>query len=616
MVLKQVTLPLMVLIWGVTSSIAFAERLEQGTADTGAGLNSDWFVDELPVAAGNEARDPDFRGIGIRGGKVETIYLDANGHVAYRGQGLEQRVDAETRKPGGGYFSLKVAPETTLLSWWRKQDEAGKHLYVSRVFELESDGVVSTEVGPAVKINSADGVLPEAQVASNDRGWFAVAYHDERVARYGIFLNVSTDRGESWLAEDMRVDTPGSRAATVAIEPKVVFVDDSVVVAWRDDGVENGDGTRYMVRVLDVPTLTWAEPVELARFEQGFFTGDVLVEADGTLLLLGTQLWDRTGLVGYLSSDGGETWQAIDALPESKDWIEISWLSVTSHEGVASVAFVWQPEGRDEARRPLKYRVGFANLDLEHGTWLGEHQRLDTESWPDITTSSNPTLIATESGALVAAWEDRREIRVNVYLSRSLDGGETWSAPVAMAPALQSTRDHPKLFVEGKEVFLGYYEVVGGEVPSASWKVVALGPDAQRIEKLTAPGFMLSDDERLARLEERVDAFWHARAEGNFAAAYDFLDPAYRGVVSRDGYERTQGRLQFEDYEIVAVQVTGRFGGSLTKMTAAIPQARVGGSEFELEPREDDVPHEWVWIDGDWFVVMGRAGSSGRVLMY
>lgn len=587
-----------------------------GSGDTGQVVEeSTGAFAELPVrvVGGGRSGVP---GFALRGGVSEFLFEDSEGRVAYLGRGVQQQVDAETVKPGGSHFGVHALPEGTFLTWWQKRDDGGKHLYVRRVSEVQGESGPEVGFEPVVTVNTGSGVLPTYRVVSNGSGRVAIVYHDERVARYGIYGNVSVDGGRTWRPEDMRIDVSRPRRASFAIEPHAVFSGDRLVVTWRDDGAGEFDGTRYMARVLDTTSMEWAEPAELGRFEGGFFTSDVILEAGGVLLALGAQTWDHTGLTGYRSTDAGATWELLEPLPGTGGLRDVSQLQAVAHNGVATVLFSWQYDGENEIGRQFNYRIGAGRLDLGTGEWLGEFVRVDEGKMPDLTTSLNPTLVVTESGVLVAAWEDRREIRANAYLSRSHDGGVTWSQPVAF-PLGADARSNPSLIADGDAVHLVVMKLLGDRANVRSMQIADLGPEAQRIAELTEPGLPPgTEDEVLGRLRERAEAFWRLRTEQDFAAAYDFLDPAYRAMVSREVYVRGQGQIRFLDFEIAAVQATGRFGGSLTKMTAAIPRTVLSGEEFELEPREDWVPQEWVWVDDDWHLVFGRASGGGRVLRY
>ncbi|AGA33571.1 hypothetical protein TVNIR_1910 [Thioalkalivibrio nitratireducens DSM 14787] len=594
---------------------------EDGTAgDAGAESKAEASVGDAlprprPAIAAPGGRVPEqAAGVAMADGSPRLLFLNPEGRVVYRGRGADTVVDDddEVEKPGGGYFQVHSRPEGLFLLWWQKLDDAGKHLYLRRVLEDEAEG--TPVLGEPVKVNASNGVLPPPQLASDGTGRVAVVYHDERVARYRVFVTISRDGGETWPEQDVLLDRAEGRAP-VAFEPFVTVSGERLVVTWRElVGGQQEEGTRFMVRVSDADWEEWSEPRELARFDQGFFTGDVLVDADGTPVILGYHQWERPGLYGFRSPDGGTTWEDIPPLPGTEELDEVSQTVAAVHDGVVHVLFTWRPEGRNEFNRPFGYRIGAGRLDAREGVWLGELERLDVGKDPDLTRSWNPALAVTPEGTLVAAWEDYREVRANIYLSRSVDGGESWSPAAAVEAAGDGPRRFPALHAEENAVTLFYEQFEGHREARRAFQMVPLGDDGWAVDALAAAAVGEGEATR-ERLMERVAEFWKLRVEGDHAAVYDYFDPAYRAIVNRQGYTSAQAQLQFLEQEVVGGDVHGRFGATVTQVKIAVPETIVEGEAFEMEPREDHVPQEWVWIDGDWHVVFGGGGRGGRSLL-
>lgn len=75
-----------------------------------------------------------------------------------------------------------------------------------------------------------------------------VVWQDSRNGEFDIYLNRSIDRGVSWLASDIRVDTDTPGAAR-SHTPQIAASGSSVYVTWTDD--RNGNGDVYFNRSLD-----------------------------------------------------------------------------------------------------------------------------------------------------------------------------------------------------------------------------------------------------------------------------------------------------------------------------------------------------------------------------
>ena len=62
-----------------------------------------------------------------------------------------------------------------------------------------------------------------------------VAWQDVRNGREDIYLNVSPDRGKTWLDKDVRLDRDDAGTGVSELPYVLARADGSVVVAWSDD---------------------------------------------------------------------------------------------------------------------------------------------------------------------------------------------------------------------------------------------------------------------------------------------------------------------------------------------------------------------------------------------
>lgn len=561
-------------------------------------------IARVPGAAPNQAA-----AAAIRDGELLLLYLDEESRVTFRSPDDEYHIDDDVPRQGGRHLGLFVLPEGTYATWWQKQERGAKHLYVRRMDRDESG-----DLEPTMRVNSAEGVLPTYDLTSDGEGRMAIVYHDERVYRYGVYINVSHDAGQTWLEEDVRLDVAPEDGAPFAIEPFIGFAGEQLWVVWRERAGASGP-TRLMARVSDDGGLSWNEPEVLDEFDSLFFTSDVFRVVNEQPVILGYHV-GRGGFHGHRLADGG--WEAIEPLPgtSGEEVNEVSMTTAVAHGDELVVAFTKQRTGRNELNRPFPYTVWAARLDVANGVWLGEPVRLDTGKEPDLTLAWSPALGITDSGVLVAAWEDRRDIRANIYLSRSLDGGVTWSDPVAAIPPGPDALASPRILTEGNEVFLFYDRFPGERRSFRSFDLLTLGADAHLLAHLadaTREEIPLADRE--ARLLERIQTLLALREEEDYAATYEFFDPVFRSRTSKEAYTESQGKIRYLESEVLTVAVTGNFGATLVRIKAEVPPVTIEGEEFEMEPREDRASLEWVWMDGDWYVVMsGTAGT--RSLRY
>ena len=543
-------------------------------------------------------------------GEVALLYLDGEQRVSFRRAGDRPvRLDEgpAVARPGGKHLWLYERPEGLFALWWRKQADGGKHLYLRR----SADGGRTFE--QAVKLNAAAGVLPTYGLASDGQGRVAVAYHDERAPRYRIFVNVSHDGGKTWLDEDIRVDTAGNGKA-FAVEPQLVFAGGRLVLTWKDRGGD-GDRTRLMARASDDGGLTWGQSRSLGEF-QGFFTSDALVSGNGYLFLCG-YVPDQ-GVTGYLSSDAGSSWQEIGALPGTAppEVSSASQIRAVVLDKSVAIVFSMGLAGRDGYRRTFKPRVMSAVFDPVAGKWKGAPVRLDTGKPHDLTAALNGKIAVTSAGGLVAAWEDYRDIRPNIYVSHSSDGGRSWSASRPIGDPGQALLAFPRLEAEeeGGDVLL-FFDRFGDDARSErAFEYAVLEVVEQGIANL--PAFTeVPREAKEKRLRARAEAFWSLRKEGEHAKVFDYFDPGLRSRIERDSFAVSQRRLQYLDYEVKGAQIQGNIAGVLTKVRVEVKPTQIKGQEFEMEPREDLVPMEWVWVGDDWYAVY-EGPAETRFLRY
>lgn len=247
-----------------------------------------------------------------------------------------------------------------------------------------------------------------------------VTWFDDRDGSWDIRLNRSLDAGDTWLADDLRVDHdpgPTSRADL----PRIACDGEDVHVAWRD---ERGGGSDVYANRSRDGGLTWlAADVRLNTAGPGGLAGAPRLACAGRNVYA---VWSdlRSGLADIRlnrSADGGDTWLADDlrldgGLAGEHDSLEPDLCA----EGDA-VHVVWS-----DARHGAPDVYFQRSLDAG-ATWLATDLRLDDDA-PGASSSLEPRL-ACGGGPLCVAWRDDREGRYDVLLTWSLDAGATWTRP-------------------------------------------------------------------------------------------------------------------------------------------------------------------------------------------
>ena len=243
-----------------------------------------------------------------------------------------------------------------------------------------------------------------------------VVWYDGRSGAFDVYIQSSTDGGDIWLNDAVRVDTDEAGAAWSGAPQIAADGLGSVVVVWE----ELRDGVPSVHANASTDFGRSFGPADVA-LDDGAGISDPILARDGDRVLVAWHEDTEGGRVvrGAASGDGGEFWApAQDLSPTGVDAFRPA---LAGAGGVIHAA--WQDD-----------RVGFH--DVFHrsyaggGDWGDEH-RLDMD-WEGSGLSLEVALAAWDDELVVAAWEDRRDdgngLGFNdLYYNWSEDGGLTWS---------------------------------------------------------------------------------------------------------------------------------------------------------------------------------------------
>ncbi len=254
----------------------------------------------------------------------------------------------------------------------------------------------------------SDEAAVSNSVGSADRPRMAVAgarvyvvWHDNRDGLQDIYVNASTDRGATWLAADVRLDTDVAGAAT-SFDPAIDCDGDKVYVSWSD--TRNGQSDTYFSTSTDAGTTFLATDVRLDTDTAGAtfsFRTQVTCTADDKVYVvwIDNRTADRDVFMN-VSKDGGATWltddvriDTDDAGTARSDWVTISATGT-------NVYAAWQ-DNRDGS-----YDVRF-NFSNDNGTtWQAVDMRTDTSA-AGASDSRKPK-IGHDGDVVFVVWADSR----------------------------------------------------------------------------------------------------------------------------------------------------------------------------------------------------------------
>lgn len=312
---------------------------------------------------------------------------------------------------------------------------------------------------------------------------------------------------EGFESADVRIDGE-PEAGVQSRSPQLCVAGDDATVVWSDDrlGVpmvwlnHSADGGRR-----------WGESV--GHVDEGVApsTSPTLACQPGATVVA----WEdtRDGDLGvpniYARStmSGGANWLAASARLGDDEWGWFDSHAARAYVGGRNVYVVWQ-----DARYGA-YDILFS-ASADFGATWSPAVRLD---WSDAgsTWSGNPTLAADGEGRVVVAWEDRRNGETDIYVTRSLDAGATWSDDFRVDTGDEKGAAGsyaPQLALEGDEVVLVWSDTRGGGLADvylnrsvdagATWLDPAVRVDSD------APGASDSVEPRVALVGGLTHVVW------------------------------------------------------------------------------------------------------------
>jgi len=540
-------------------------------------------------------------------GEPRLLYFAKDGRVTFQEGETALPLDGEVPKKGGQLAHLVDIDGALLAFWWNKLDNSDKHLYMRR----SVDGGRSFE--PLQQIDSGNGIL-DYRVAHHGEK-VAVLYYDERGnenvrgAGYKVYVNVSQDGGQHWLAQDVQLDALSWRSGEVpfSVEPEIVFLGDTIVVAWKERHQDPADEKQRTYRVMVSSSAdgghSWSAPTVVKESDKGFMLAMSLLSHEGALWIVGYQTAE--GLVGYRSTDGVQ-WSALGLHPASSPRQIMSQIVVAPVKGGLSLVYTL-----DEERRRAKV---YATSYIQGEGWVPEPVRIDRKEGEDTFISRNPTLLSLGENVVLAAWEDYRHIRPSTYLNLSTDGGKTWLDAARPAVPAGGVRDtFPKLKKgTGQKLGLVVQRYEDEADRQADMVYIELPTDASgrlALDRL-APDAAVDVAAREARLRERVKQFWDLRVAGKHADTYAFFDKAFRAKTTEATYAAGQGNIIYHSYELKKVVIRGELALVMLNAEFEVPKMDIGtGEPVTIERQSRDASANWLWLDGDWYLSPDKSGK-------
>ncbi|GAB4413340.1 MAG: hypothetical protein OHK0032_09420 [Thermodesulfovibrionales bacterium] len=531
----------------------------------------------------------------ISEGRMAVLYITSDRRVAFRlGEG-EVFLDEEMKDRGAsaGAPFLYAEGSRIYAAWWSKTPPKGdKYL----CFRVSSDG--GKTFGPLKIINSGGGVINYWSV-SDGKGGIAFVYDDERdystYPTYHVYINVSEDYGRTWFEKDVRLDSiPDVKyRGNFAVEPKVFINGQTIVVTWKERREEEGKPIYYLKsRTSKNGGKSWAGEV-IVRKAETVFSSDNLISYNNALYLIGNE--NNTGVIGFRSRDNGETWEGIGAVPRTIFFAANSQIKVIASKDRLYAIFTADQHN-------AKSQVWFASYSPSENRW-NEPVRMDVKD-NDLTRALSPDILILRDGTLVAAWEDYRDIRSNIYMNLSADGGRTWQArPFAVEVRGRYNCKMPRLLADGDKLYVFFYRYGNDALQRPDYVYRDFRADKGIVVNAVKDNFTMSRAEKEKRLRKRVDEFWTLRVQGKYADTYDYYDPFYRAKVTKEDYTKFQGNILYHRFKIAGIDIQDNIATVKIDENFEVKEVEVMGMKVAAPPKDDTVEERWVWVYDDWYRV-------------
>ena len=266
---------------------------------------------------------------------------------------------------------------------------------------------------------------------------------------HGLMTGYSSDGGRTWARTAATFSRcAGGNAANGgdyarASDPWVTFAPDGTAYqsSLSFTGAENAPGSSSAVLVSRSTDhgKTWGRPVTLINDGPAAFNDKDAIAADSTDARFVYATWDRLAFnrgPSYLArtTDGGATWEPARAIfdPGLNNQTLNNQIVVLPDGTLINFFTLFNPDPSLAIIRSADKGVSWsAPIVIAQALALGVH---DPENGTDVRDSATMgSIAASRQGVLAVAWQDSRfssGAHDDIALSRSTDGGLTWTAPV------------------------------------------------------------------------------------------------------------------------------------------------------------------------------------------
>lgn len=353
-----------------------------------------------------------------------------------------------------------------------------------------------------------------------------------------------------------------------ATDPWVTFAPDGsafqMALGVSGSTFASGSATAMLVSRSSDGGRTWGPISTLIRDDAQFFNDKNSITADPTDARYVYAVWDRLAADGggptlfARTTDGGTTWEGARSIydpgPRSQT---IGNVIAVLPNGMLVNLFT---QLDSQATGPTRATLNTLLSSDKGGSWSGPFRIADALSVgardPDTGTpirdgSTLGQIAVAPNGHLFVVWQDARfsaGARDGIALSRSTDGGRTWSAPVQMNSAPSAQAFTPSVHVTSNgTIGVTYYDlrsntadpstlptelILARSTDGTTWTEHRLGPAFDLTTAPVARGYFLGDYQGLASADNVFIAVNVRTNSGNLANRTDVFSLPVRSLAA------------------------------------------------------------------------------------
>lgn len=229
--------------------------------------------------------------------------------------------------------------------------------------------------------------------------------------------------------------------------------------------------------------LTWSAPAPLNTdaASDSAFDESPYISTDGSGIWVAVWYRDSNGGGNNLnlfsrSADAGATWSAPAPLNTIDPSVGLITAPQLANDGAGNWVAVWHSVDDLGATIGMDADVLVSSSDDGGQTWTSA-MALNTDAGTDLGSDFDPRIASDGAGAWVAVWVGDDTTEYDIKVSRSIDNGETWTAPAFLNSnaALDTEPDHaPDVATDGAGNWIAVWmstDTLGGMIGN-DWDIL------------------------------------------------------------------------------------------------------------------------------------------------